>query len=83
MKKIETSGGLGQGWPTPNSWEEVKGKKKDTFTLNQSRMSITYTITLSITLNCFTSFLTNFVLYFYYRYFLYNLFICVYFTLHF
>jgi len=22
MWKIETSGGLGQIWPTPNSWEE-------------------------------------------------------------
>jgi len=22
MRKIETSGGLGPRWPTPNSWEE-------------------------------------------------------------
>jgi len=29
--KIETSGGLGDGWPTPNGWEEDKdkGEEKD------------------------------------------------------
>jgi len=25
-EKIETSGGLGQSWPTPNSWEEGEGE---------------------------------------------------------
>jgi len=27
MWKIETSGG--QGWPTPNCWEEAKGEKEE------------------------------------------------------
>jgi len=27
MWNIETSDGLGQGWPTQNSWEEGEGKK--------------------------------------------------------
>jgi len=29
MWKIETSGVLGQGWSTPNSWEEGKGKEEE------------------------------------------------------
>jgi hypothetical protein len=27
-KKIETNGGLEQGWPTSNNWKKVKEKKK-------------------------------------------------------
>jgi len=29
MWKIETSGGLGQKWLTPNSWEEGEGEEEE------------------------------------------------------
>jgi len=29
MWKIETNGGLGQRWQTPNSWEKGEGEKED------------------------------------------------------
>lgn len=29
VQKIKTSGGLGQGWPTPNSCEKDEGKEDE------------------------------------------------------
>jgi hypothetical protein len=42
MKKIETSGGLEQEWPTPNSWEKGERKKKKIITLNLLLLLLLY-----------------------------------------